>query len=84
MNNCNFLDDRYSEGHTQGMKTAISIPDDLFHSADETAKNWGLSLSALIQRAIIDRLNKVYSKVDSSVPPDIQKYQRNSLPSEDW
>ena len=78
------------------MKTAISIPDDLFRSADETAKNLGLSRSALIQRAledfidgqnqkaIIDGLNKVYSKVDSSVPREIQNYQRNSLQSEDW
>jgi len=78
------------------MKTAISIPDELFHSADEAAKNLGLSRSALIQRAledyldtqnqkaIIEKLNRVYSKVDSPVPVEIQKYQRNQVQSEDW
>jgi len=78
------------------MKTAISIPDELFHSADEAAKNLGLTRSALIQRAledyldtqnqkaIIEKLNRVYSRVDLTVPIAIQKYQRNQVQSEDW
>jgi len=66
------------------MKAAISIPDKLFRSADEAAKNLGLSRSALIQKAIIEKLNRVYSKVDSSVPPPIQKYQKSLIQAEDW
>jgi len=78
------------------MKTAISIPDALAHSADEAARNLGLSRSALIQKAledfletqnqkaIIDKLNRVYSRVDSSVPTEIQKYQRSQIQTEDW
>ena len=78
------------------MKIAISIPDELFHSADEAAKNLGLSRSALIQKAvedfletrnqkaIIEKLNTFYSKVDSSVPLEIQKYQRSQIQREDW
>ena len=78
------------------MKTAISIPDKLFHSADEAAKNLGLSRSALIQKAleafletqsqkaIIEKLNKVYSRIDSSVPVQIQQYQASRICAEDW
>jgi metal-responsive CopG/Arc/MetJ family transcriptional regulator len=78
------------------MKTAISIPDDLFRTADKTARKLGLSRSALIQRALIDflesqnqksiveKLNKVYSKIDSSIPMEIQEYQRSTIQKEDW
>ena len=90
------LDSWYSTSHTLSMKTAISIPDELFHSADEAAKNLGLSRSALIQKAledfletknqkaIIEKLNRVYSRVDSSVPLEIQKYQRSQIQAEEW
>jgi len=78
------------------MKTAISLPDELFKSADLTAKELGLSRSALIQmaledflgskaeRSIIERLNKVYSKVDSSIPAEIEKYQSLTANRENW
>lgn len=78
------------------MKTAISIPDDLFNSADEAAKNLGLSRSALIQKAledylenqnqkmIVEKLNRVYGRVDSSIPLEIQKYQKSQIKTEDW
>ena len=78
------------------MKTAISLPDELASSADVAAKNLGLSRSGLIQKAhvdflenqsqkaIIEKLNKVYSKVDSAVPSEIKAYQNSQLRGESW
>ncbi len=78
------------------MKTAISLPDALASSADEAAKNLGLSRSGLIQKALedflenqsqkamIDKLNKIYSKVDSSVPAEIRAYQKSHFAGETW
>lgn len=60
------------DGITIGMKTAISVEDALMQEADETARNLGLSRSALIAEAlreyllrirqarITERLNQVY------------------------
>jgi metal-responsive CopG/Arc/MetJ family transcriptional regulator len=78
------------------MKTAISIPDELFRSTDQAAKRLGLTRSAFIQKAledfletqsqkaIVEKLNRVYSKVDSSIPAEIQTYQRRQLQTEEW
>ena len=64
------------------MKTAISIPDEIFVSADMLAKRLGISRSELyatavseyVQRSradkVTDRLNEVYSTEDSSLDPD--------------
>ena len=90
------LDNWYVLGNTIGMKTAISIPDRLFKTVDAAARNLGLSRSALIrkaledfldnqnQKSVIEKLNKVYSKVDSSIPATIRKYQRSTIRKEDW
>ncbi len=40
------------------MKTAISIPDDLYSAADKLAKKLGLSRSQLYQRAILEFLSQ--------------------------
>lgn len=39
-------------GYTQGMKTAVSIPDDLFAEADALAKDLRTSRSDLYSRAL--------------------------------
>ncbi len=39
-------------GYTFGMKTAISIPDDVFRAADELARKLGTSRSQLYARAV--------------------------------
>lgn len=56
------------------MKTAISIPDDLYQMAKETAREMGIPRSQLISRALRDylarhnpaaitrKLNRVYSQ----------------------
>ena len=78
------------------MKTAISLPDELATSADAAAKNLGLSSSGLIQKAledflenqsqkaIIEKLNKVYSKLDSSVPSEIRADQISQINGDSW
>ena len=65
-------------GYTYGMKTAISIPDDVFYSAESTAEQLGMARSQLYVKAIkefievhrkdniTERLNTIYSENNSS------------------
>ena len=79
------------------MKTAISIPDDLFQAAERAAKRLGLSRSELYQRAVAaflerqsetlvtDALNEIYrSEEPRALDPVLERMQRASLPREDW
>ena len=43
-------------GYTLGMKTAVSIPDELFGRADEMARKTGKSRSQLYQEALSEYL----------------------------
>ena len=63
------------------MKTAISIPNDVFEAAEKTAKRLGVSRSELYSNAVKDyieshvsenitsTLNALYSREKSSVAP---------------
>ena len=65
------------------MKTAISLPDHLYEEAERTAHNLGIPRSQLFAKAleefiafhkrenITERLNRVYSGIDSSESEDI-------------
>ena len=78
------------------MKTAISIPDDLFSSADRLAKRLHMSRSELYCRAVAqyvaeqrhacvrERLDQVYGHEPSSVDTSLLDAQAASLPDEDW
>ena len=78
------------------MKTAISLPDDLFRSGDSLAKRLGVSRSELYARALAEylakhradqitqRLNAVYATEDSRLDPSITAAQANALPRERW
>jgi len=80
------------------MKTAISIPDDLFLVAEQTAKRLGLSRSELYRRAIgtflqrnndklvTDTLNEVYDEqaVEDHLDPILLQMQFASLEQEQW
>ena len=79
------------------MKTAISIPDDLFESAEQAAKALGLSRSELYATAVrefirhyrndevTERLNRVYSDdALSSLDARLAALQSYSLDREDW
>lgn len=45
-------------GYTSGMKTAVSIPDDLFRRADELANQLGKSRSELYREALADYVER--------------------------
>jgi metal-responsive CopG/Arc/MetJ family transcriptional regulator len=78
------------------MKTAISIPDNLFKVAEETAKKYGISRSNLFTKAIeefiknhnpqdiTNILNNIYETQDSNIDEDILEMQINSINQEDW
>jgi antitoxin MazE6 len=79
------------------VKTAISIPDDLFRAAERAAKRLGLSRSEFYQRAVAaflerqsdtlvtDALNEIYqSEEPGLVDPVLERMQRASLPREEW
>ncbi len=78
------------------MKTAISIPDEVFEAADRAAKKLGVSRSELYATAvheyvtryrvenITSRLNEVYSSNDSCLDLNIQNLQSKTIGKEDW
>lgn len=79
-----------------GMKTAISLPDQLFQHGDALARRLGLSRSELYARAleeyvakhrvdqITKRLNAVYATEDSRLDKRVAEAQRRSVPREKW
>lgn len=78
------------------MKTAISLPDDLFVLADEFAKQAGLSRSELYVMALrefitsrqqddlTDRINAVCANLDTALPEDIARLTRQKLLETEW
>jgi len=47
---------RYNLSYTGGMKTAISVPDEVFRQAEQAAKRLGVSRSELFTRAVREYL----------------------------
>lgn len=82
--------------YTRGMKTAISVPDDVFEAADELADELGVSRSELYATAIAEfvakhrdrdvtaKLNEVYAKQPSGLAPEVRRAQARSLGKSDW
>ena len=78
------------------MKTAISLPDELFASADSLARRLGLSRSGLIATAlaefvarhrtsrISERLDAVYAAEESRIDRPVSRAQRKVLKREEW
>ena len=78
------------------MKTAISIPDDVFKSADVLAAELSISRSQLYANAVAEyvakhrsadtttRLNQVYSDAEDGVDPGFRAAQHRTLRSEVW
>jgi metal-responsive CopG/Arc/MetJ family transcriptional regulator len=78
------------------MKTAISVPDDVFARVDQMARRHRISRSAVFTAAVKEyvqrhrgddvtkRLNEVYAKEDSSLDPVLERLQTISLPKEAW
>jgi metal-responsive CopG/Arc/MetJ family transcriptional regulator len=78
------------------MKTAISIPDPVFHEAEAYARRHRLSRSALYAEAVktyvgdrrpqevTRQLDEVYSKESSDLDAVLGKMQAGSLRKEVW
>lgn len=78
------------------MKTAISVPDDLFSRVDRLARRRNLSRSAIFSTAaaeyvsrheredITARLNAVYAEQSSEVDSALDAMQRRVLSTESW
>jgi len=78
------------------MKTAISVPDDVFDRVDRFARRHKISRSAVFTAAakeyvqhhqregITERLNAIYPKESSALDPVLSKLQTTSLSSGSW
>lgn len=78
------------------MKTAISIPDEVFKAAERTAKRLGVSRSELYSTAVRDyvelhqarnitaELDEIYGVEDSRLDENLQILQTSILEREDW
>ena len=78
------------------MKTAVSLPDAVFESADELAQRLGISRSELYATAVAEylakfrseditaRLNEVYANQDSGLPSEVRRAQARSIGKSEW
>jgi hypothetical protein len=78
------------------MKTAVSVPDDLFLLAEATARRLRVSRSKLYATAIseflhrqqestvTERLNDVYSQRPAKLDPALHRAQLKSLDKDSW
>jgi metal-responsive CopG/Arc/MetJ family transcriptional regulator len=78
------------------MKTAISIPQKVFETAEKLATKMGMSRSQLYVtaiksyveahegEAITAKLNEVYSQVDSKLDPKLKKLQAKAISRNRW
>lgn len=82
--------------YSQGMKTAVSLPDDIFKSADSLARKLKMSRSELYATAVAEfvakhrsgdvtaRLDAVYAKTESRLDKRLSKAQAAALRANDW
>jgi metal-responsive CopG/Arc/MetJ family transcriptional regulator len=78
------------------MKTAISIPDNVYNSAEKLANRLGKSRSQLYTQAlssylakhkkevVTTKLNEIYGKNESTMDKSLASLQIKSLPKEEW
>ena len=78
------------------MKTAVSVPDDLFRQAEVAARRLRVSRSELYAKAIAEflsrqrgnaiteRLNDVYSRHPAKVDSGLHRAQLRSLEQDAW
>ena len=78
------------------MKVALSIPNDLFDSAETLGKRLGVSRSRLYATALADyvakhqsrkvtaRLDAVYATEESRLHASLRRAQARSLPRDSW
>ena len=81
------------------MKTAISMPDELFHVAERYAEKNGLSISELYVAAVSEfigrkkkkdkkditqRINEICNNIDTSLSPQIRTASKRILLESEW
>jgi metal-responsive CopG/Arc/MetJ family transcriptional regulator len=78
------------------MKTAISLPDEIFEEAEAFARRLGISRSELYATAIAgyvsehrkarvtEKLNDVYGEGTSALDPVLSAMQLSSLEKDEW
>ena len=78
------------------MKVALSIPDELFESAETLGKRLGVSRSRLYAAAMAEyvakhqtrkltaRLDAVYATEESGLDRSLRRAQARSLPRDSW
>ena len=78
------------------MKTAISIPDKVFDSADRLARELNISRSQLYAKAVEEfvaeqtrtgvreKLDQVYAAESSAMDPALARAQAAAITREDW
>ena len=78
------------------MKTAISIPDEVFNEAELYAKNNGLSRSQLFTEAVqyfvghrkkntvTKKLNEIYGSENAGLDSEMKQMQFSSIEREEW
>ncbi len=86
----------YEAGYTPSMKTAISVPDEIFSAADALAGRLGVSRSELYTTALAEflakhtateitaRLDQVYATEPSGLDAPLRRVQRQSLGADHW
>ncbi len=83
-------------GYTDGMKTAVSLPDELFVEADRLAKRLKKSRSQLYQEAVqeylwrhsvehvVEGLNRVCETIDVQSEPLVSAAAKKRLLDVEW
>jgi metal-responsive CopG/Arc/MetJ family transcriptional regulator len=78
------------------MKTAISLPDEVFEAAEELADELGVSRSQLYAQAVAEyvaqhrhesvtaRLDEVHGEVESALDPVLEELQARSVGRGGW
>lgn len=78
------------------MKTAISIPDELYEQAEALRKRLGLSRSELYAKAVESHLRRMrdegikeildrnHATGESRIEEELVRYQASVLPEDDW
>jgi metal-responsive CopG/Arc/MetJ family transcriptional regulator len=86
----------YNLCYTNGVKTAISLPEDLFRRAEVAARKLKMSRSQLYATAIAEfierrqaakitqRLNEIYSAEPAKIDPAVSSAQSKSIEREPW
>ncbi len=81
----------YNGWYTLGMKTAVSLPDEVFEAAERLARERGLTRSALYAQALgafleaneidplTEAINRVADRVDTRLDPGLKRLQRATL-----